>query len=152
MYMSIYMNNNNNINNINKVVFIGKYSTGKTCIINRIVNKSFDGTMVTATVGSAYHAIKWNERSLSIWDTGGSEKFNSLINIYLRNSKVIVFVFDLTDKSSLKTIEELWFKYYDYFNDCLFCLVGNKSDLYHEDHEIEETLNKSRAQQIRRPV
>lgn len=72
--------------------------------------------------------------SLSIWDTSGQEQFSRIINAYYRNITAAIFVFDLTNYKSFKSIET-WhrdlFSHLDkdahsYFP---FVVVGNKSDL-----------------------
>ena len=43
---------------------------------------------------------------LSIWDTIGKEKLRSLTKIFFKNSKIVILVYDITNK---KSIEELSF-------------------------------------------
>ena len=72
--------------------------------------------------------------SLSIWDTSGQEQFSRIINAYYRNITAAIFVFDLTNYKSLKSIEN-WHR--DLFSNLdkeahgyfPFVVVGNKSDL-----------------------
>ena len=71
---------------------------------------------------------------LQIWDTAGTERYNSMGQSFYRNSEACVLVFDLTNKDSFKNVE-VW------RNDFLsslnppdadkypFVLVGNKSDM-----------------------
>lgn len=72
--------------------------------------------------------------SLSIWDTSGQEQFSRIINAYYRNITGAIFVFDLTNYKSFKSIET-WHRdlflnldeeAHSYFP---FVVVGNKSDL-----------------------
>lgn len=72
--------------------------------------------------------------SLSIWDTSGQEQFSKIINAYYRNITAAIFVFDLTNYKSFKSIES-WHR--DLFDNLdkeahsyfPFVVVGNKSDL-----------------------
>ena len=71
---------------------------------------------------------------LQIWDTAGTEKYNSMGQSFYRNSEACVLVFDLTSHDSFKNVES-------WRNDFLsslnppdadkypFVLVGNKSDM-----------------------
>ena len=71
---------------------------------------------------------------LSIWDTSGQEQFSRIINAYYRNITAAIFVFDLTNYKSFKSIES-WHR--DLFTNLdkeahgyfPFVVVGNKSDL-----------------------
>jgi GTPase SAR1 family protein len=46
---------------------------------------------------------------LSLWDTAGQEKFNSLIPSFVRGCDCAVIVYDVTNKESLKNCEN-WIK------------------------------------------
>ena len=71
---------------------------------------------------------------MQIWDTAGTERYNSMGQNFYRNSEACILVFDLTDKESFECID-VWRKE---FLDNLgpeepesfpFVLVGNKSDM-----------------------
>ena len=67
---------------------IGSSFTGKTSLIFRFVNDTFN-TNYMNTVGvdlkSATLQIKNTMARLNIWDTTGQEKFKSLTKSYFRN-------------------------------------------------------------------
>ena len=71
---------------------------------------------------------------LQIWDTAGTERYNSMGQNFYRNSEACVLVFDLTVKDSFDNIDN-WRK--DFLNilgpkdpeNFPFVLVGNKSDM-----------------------
>ena len=71
---------------------------------------------------------------LQIWDTAGTERYNSMGQSFYRNSEACVLVFDLTLPDSFKNVEN-WRK--DFLsslnppdpNTYPFILVGNKSDI-----------------------
>ena len=44
-----------------------------------------------------------NKYILNLWDTIGQEKFRSLTKIFLNDSKIVIFVYDITKE---KTFEE----------------------------------------------
>ena len=68
--------------------------------------------------------------NLQIWDTAGQEQFKSLIPGYIRDAKIVVLVYDISDPKTLKAAK-------DWYNEVieiqgsepLTFLVGNKSDL-----------------------
>jgi small GTP-binding protein len=76
---------------------------------------------------------------LELWDTVGQEEYRSLTQIFVKNSKIVIFVYDVT---SLKSFESLNF-WYDYVkNDIgkstVLGVVGSKTDLIFEDNYSEE--------------
>ena len=71
---------------------------------------------------------------LQLWDTAGTERYNSMGQNFYRNSEACVLVFDLTVKDSFTNIDN-WRKEFltslgpkdpESFP---FVLVGNKSDM-----------------------
>ena len=89
-------------------------------------------------------------QNLQTWDTAGQERYKSLVKLYFRGADAIVFVFDLTNESSLINIES-WINEYILHspsaddNSIPLYLVGNKKDLAHNDagrDQFVETLTK----------
>ena len=95
-------------------------------------------TQYKATIGADFLSkkIEKGEDSiqLQIWDTAGTERYNSMGQSFYRNSEACVLVFDLTVIDSFKNIEN-WRK--DFLSSLNppdadtypFILVGNKSDM-----------------------
>ena len=90
-----------------KLVFLGDPSVGKTSILNRIMNDTFENkseveTFNQPTVGMDFmiKKIYKGDRSLKImlWDTAGQEKFKSLIPSYLDDAAIVVVVYDITSR------------------------------------------------------
>jgi small GTP-binding protein len=72
--------------------------------------------------------------SLSIWDTSGQEQFSQIINAYYRNITAAIFVFDLSNYKSFKSIESWHKNLYEKLDEQAhgyfpFIVVGNKCDL-----------------------
>ena len=84
---------------------------------------------------------------MQLWDTAGTEKFNSVSPGFYRNTESCVLVFDLTNKDSFDNIE-FWKK--NFLNSLNppegdkypFVLIGNKNDLNDsikvKDQEIQK--------------
>ena len=57
-----------------------------------------------STIGASYESktMKVNDKeyTLSIWDTVGQEKFRSLTKIFLKDSKITIIVYSITNKRS----------------------------------------------------
>ncbi|KAJ1674481.1 GTPase Ryh1 [Spiromyces aspiralis] len=67
---------------------------------------------------------------LQLWDTAGQERFRSLIPSYIRDSKVAIVVYDITDRASFaKTKDWIDDVRDERGNDVIIVLVGNKTDL-----------------------
>jgi small GTP-binding protein len=120
-----------------KAVFAGEAGVGKTCIIERAAHGGFKSNSF-ATVGATNACVhvsctidgKDTTITFNIWDTAGQEKYRSLTPMYFSGAHVAILVFDLTQKDSLQSLHE----FYDLLQqrapeDCLYVLVGNKSDL-----------------------
>ena len=71
-----------------KVVLLGESGVGKTCIISRYVNNTYDEKSET-TNGASYASkiieLEQYKQSLrfDIWDTAGQEKYRSLTKMQL---------------------------------------------------------------------
>lgn len=118
-----------------KIIMIGSSFSGKTSLLFRFVNDSFD-TSYLNTVGvdlkSVTLKIYDTMARINIWDTTGQEKFKSLTKSYFRNCQGAVAVFDLTKKESFYSIEQ---QIREFRMNCPqeahnnVVLVGNKLDL-----------------------
>ena len=79
---------------------------------------------------------------LSIWDTAGVERFRTLTRNYYRNAHAAVFVYSVSEASSLHYLAQ-WIKDTQNFApNAVRMLIGNKEDL---EPEIDPTTAKSFA-------
>jgi Ras-related protein Rab-1A len=67
---------------------------------------------------------------LQIWDTAGQERYRSLTPAYYKSAHGIIFVYDVTDRTSFAHVEK-WMKdtRHHAHTKTSQLLVGNKSDL-----------------------
>ena len=85
--------------------------------------------------------------TLNVWDTSGAERFMSMNKIFLKGSKGVILLYDITERSSLEDSMDCYTYLKDYIpEDAVIALVGNKLDLY-EQYEItseegERTANE----------
>jgi len=128
-----------------KVVFLGDKNVGKTSIIYQYINKTFLTNCRPTFSASFYRKsliIKGINVIFDIWDTAGEESYRSLTKIFLKNAKICVFVYDMTNIDSFNNIKGIWYKYVlenvDK-DDIMFVIVGNKNDLI--DKQEVETQN-----------
>ena len=132
----------------NKVVLIGESGVGKTCIINQFMNGKFNAdSLATLTARFCRKNIVFSgdkNITLDIWDTAGQEMFRSLNRIFYSNSKVVVLVYDVTNKKSFDELKNYWWGQIkeNCNNNIIIALAANKCDLYEQrqvsDEEGEE--------------
>jgi len=116
-----------------KLVMIGESSVGKSSIVDRLVHDKFSFS-VSSTIGAAFCALikVYNNRKykFQIWDTAGQERFRSLVPIYVKKTKIVLLVFDITSRGSFNKIKEHWYQFVDDLApESVKILIGNKSDL-----------------------
>ena len=130
-------------NNI-KIILIGSFGVGKTSIIKSFDKKKFneyEPSTLSCNFISKTVIIDNKNYICDIWDTAGQERFRSLNKLFIKDSKIIILVYDISQR---KTFIEL--KYWIDFihenldlGDVTLGLVGNKSDLYKkEDVTVKE--------------
>ena len=133
-----------------KILIVGNANAGKTAILDRFTNKSFNDSYIS-TIGIDFNvkSISINDNvcvKLQIWDTCGQERFKALTRSYYRNANAVIVVYDITSPQSFKNAQE-WIKETEQYldDDVLVILVGNKSDLYEfrkvqyfEGHQLAE--------------
>ena len=92
----------------NQVVFLGEANTGKTCLINRLVKDDYNPDY-RSTFCSYQSIYKGNEFTFDIFDTAGQEKFRSLNKIFYKNAKVVILVYDITNRKTFDELEKYWY-------------------------------------------
>ena len=119
-----------------KLIVVGNQSTGKSCILNRFVNETFD-EKYQATIGLDFQSknitIHDQDVRLIIYDTAGQEKFRSLIPMYIREAQIILFIYDISDRESFDSMPRWIQEVKDVINkEVVYTLIGNKIDLEKE--------------------
>ena len=134
-----------------KIILIGNSGVGKTAIINRFELDKFSKD-TQSTISSSFIIkpidIDGKKLILNIWDTAGQEKFRSLNKLFIKNSKIIIFVYDVTVRQSFDQLN-FW---YELVNDeinegVVLGLAGNKIDRIQEDN-VEEEVSKEEGKNL----
>ena len=116
-----------------KIPFVGDPSVGKTSIINMYSENKFNKEPNPTVGASNFHfTVLCNDKevNLNVWDTAGQERFRSLIPLYTRGSALVVMVFDMSDPTTFRNIDDWYDKLRHEFSlTCPIVLVGNKTDL-----------------------
>jgi small GTP-binding protein len=70
---------------------------------------------------------------MHIWDTGGSEKFRSMISLYYKDAAAAIICYDVSDEKSFNSvhywINEMHNNNNNDSENFVMALAGNKSDL-----------------------
>ncbi|OHT13028.1 small GTP-binding protein [Tritrichomonas foetus] len=117
---------------VRKVVIVGDHNVGKTCIIQRLIERRFNAD-THPTIGSStqtYHTTTTSGKpiTMQIWDTAGQEQYQSLSQVYFRNSQAAIVVFDASIPNSVDKVVEWIHKYNEIVPNGFVAVVGNKSD------------------------
>jgi len=84
-----------------KIILIGDSYVGKTSLLERFVNNSFDPNF-SSTIGFDFKIkkleINGREVKTQILDTSGNERFRSLTNAHYKNANGIFLVFDVPNQ------------------------------------------------------
>jgi small GTP-binding protein len=122
-----------------KLTLMGHVAVGKTSLKERFAKDQFSPTHFV-TIGVEFgkkDVFVTNERTgertkvhVTLWDTAGQEKYDSMTTSVLRNAHGIILVFDVTQRPTFKSAIEKWHdKAKTHSPDALVLLIGNKSDL-----------------------
>jgi len=117
-----------------KVIFIGDANTGKTSIINRIIDNPFNDTYeVSIGIDFMSKNIRFRGQNIKIqiWDSAGQEKYKGLIPSYVRNSSIVFIVYDISNRSSFDNVSN-WINFVKNIEKTTMVLCGNKIDLNRE--------------------
>jgi len=116
-----------------KIITIGKYSVGKSSVLEKYVNNNERNLKPTIGIDSLVKKILYNKQKykFELYDSAGHERYRSIVYSYFREAQAAIVVFDLSDESSLEEAR-IWLK-----QILLHCgtnlptiLLGNKCDLY----------------------
>lgn len=127
-----------------KVALIGNASVGKTSIIDRYLNNSFNPN-VAASIG-----VDLSQRSLTIdgqvvnivlCDTAGQEVYESLVPVFIRSVDVVLLCFDPRDATFELGLDR-WNKAVDDVGSFPKYLVVTKHDLWPGDGELLDLAHR----------
>ena len=137
-----------------KIILLGNSGVGKTSLINKVTGGEFSENE-KSTEGASFSEkkikIDKEEYLLNIWDTIGQEKFKQPTKLFYNNSKIVIFVYDITNRESFDDLE-YWVKdIKEQLGDNIIKgIVANILDLYmNEKVSTEEgkeyaTLNEAK--------
>mmetsp|Transcript_20908 Transcript_20908/g.66669 ORF Transcript_20908/g.66669 Transcript_20908/m.66669 type:complete len:168 (+) Transcript_20908:648-1151(+) len=88
-------------------------------------------------------ALKNAEVTFSIWDLGGEREFISMLPLVCNDAIVILFMFDLSRRSTLTSVKE-WYRQVRGLNKQAFAfLIGTKYDIFATlPHDEQKEITK----------
>ena len=90
-----------------KLLLIGDSGVGKTCLLFRFAENSFNPTFIS-TIGIDFKIqtveIDGKRIKLQVWDTAGQERFRTITTAYYRGAMGILLVYDVTNKKTFDNI------------------------------------------------
>lgn len=126
-----------------KVTFIGQGGAGKSALIARMVDNTFDSTRrPTIGVQDFDLNVECNDQTISLLlcDTAGQEKWGKIAEFYIRDSDIIVVCFDpkLADaENQLKFWKDIADKHHSKEKQIL---VSTKSDLWYQNKPLPKLV------------
>ena len=132
-----------------KIILLGEMSVGKTSLINVYFDKQFHNK-VNPTIGAEAKSkiVNINETTykINMWDTAGAERFRSINQIFIKDSDIVILVYDITNQKSFSELS-FWVKYVEELlgKDVILAVVGNKMDLFQEFDE-EQIVSKDEGE------
>ena len=134
-----------------KMILEGSSGVGKTNLINSLIDEKFQAiTLATSSSTYVVKKIMINDKlyEVEIWDTAGQEKFYSLTKIFIKGAKLVIFVYDITQRKTFEEIDH-WI---NTVNEVLeekpvIGLAGNKKDLYLKE-EVNNEEGNEKAKEI----
>ena len=129
-----------------KMILLGESGVGKTSIIKRYLNDTFDPSAET-TLSMSYVAktitINNNKLTLNIWETIGQEKYRSISKLFLNETKIVILVYSIVSKQTFKELD-YWYGLYKELlgEETVLGVAGNKMDLFLEQDVPDETAKE----------
>lgn len=120
-----------------KIITLGESGAGKTKLIMRYKNKTYqDINVSTIGIECQYKIITYNNREIKlvIYDTSGQEKFRTIVSNYYKNTDGVILVYDISNKKSFSKIQYWVDEIRNNSNNDnnTYVLFGNKNDLENE--------------------
>ena len=95
-----------------KVILLGESDVGKTNLIRVAADEKFEPNTeftLANTYCESQTVVADKKYRYFLWDTAGQEKFRSMNQLFIKDSKIIIIVFAINFKESF-TLIDYWYK------------------------------------------
>lgn len=129
-----------------KVALAGAMGVGKTALVGRMVDGTFDSSE-SPTIGVSFRlmrALRVDGRvaRLHIWDIAGDPRYSLVAESYIRSVQAIILCYDTTQSETLEQVEDWLLKVNKFASArCQVVLCGTK----HDDCRSTQTPANERA-------
>ncbi|KAA6412539.1 MAG: hypothetical protein FRX48_03530 [Lasallia pustulata] len=127
-----------------KICVLGSQGVGKTSLLNRYVNGSFNPPATTSTIGASFLTKRVLDDSgtvvrLQLWDTAGQERFRSISKLYYRGASACILTYSIIDDKSFEEMGQ-WLQELkqNVGGDLIIHVVGTKSDVVALDPSLRK--------------
>jgi len=129
-----------------KIVVLGDFGVGKTSLVRRFVENSFDEEYLSSigvTMSRKECIYKGIKSTMIIWDTEGRTEHSPIFKQYLLGAKAFIIVADLTRKETIEAIKEHTLLCQEMVCNASIYIALNKSDLEHTPVEHQSLRDLS---------
>ncbi|GAB4311149.1 MAG: hypothetical protein Kow0069_11440 [Promethearchaeota archaeon] len=131
-----------------KVVVCGDRDVGKTSLIKRFCEGTFDLNMkptLGVDFGRKDMTLEGHDCAFTLWDFAGEEKFRVLLPGYISGASGALLVFDLAAPTTFESLPEWLELLRVHGRDLNVALVANKLDLLVDEAELEGVEQEAAA-------
>ena len=137
-----------------KVVLVGESGVGKTSIINRYLNNTYNENQKSTFAPKFKNKVlkypEYNKSiSFDIWDTAGQEAYRSITKNFYVNAAIGIMVYDIRNRESFENIKKYWSQQLkdSGVQNIVLAIAGNKCDIFNEE-EVSENEARQYADSI----
>lgn len=114
-----------------KICVVGDSGVGKTALLRRYVDDTFD-PITGSTIGVDFYLASLRTGGsvvkLQLWDTAGQERFWGIVPTFFRGSHAVLVAFDTTSRASFQSSHGWVARVRAVAPDVAIFLVGTKAD------------------------
>jgi len=131
-----------------KVAFVGESGVGKSSLIDILFERDFNPHKLSTRQCDLYGRFFFdrdnNKLWMEVWDTVGQDTMMAISPMFIRNSVVVMVVFNLCDPKTLATCEKWIETVRKKLDHPIIILIGNQYDRV-DDRKVSKTDGQQTA-------